>query len=64
MHQQRKSLSWLLEELEELVGEVQQLLEQVLVQQRLALVRVDVVQPLELELVLEQQSRHRNLWQP
>ena len=65
MHQQRKSLSWLLGELEEqevLVGEVQQLLVQVLGQQRLALVQVDVVQ--QQGLVQEQQSRHRNLWQP
>lgn len=65
MRQQRKSLSWLLEVLEEqevLVGEVQQLLAQVLGQQRLALVRVDVVQ--QPELVQERQSRHHNLWQP
>ncbi len=65
MRQQRKSLSWLLEEQGEqevLVGEVQQLLAQVLGQQRLALVLVDVVQRLEQEL--ERQSRHHNLWQP
>ena len=49
---------------EVLVGEVQQLLEQVLEQQRPALVQVDVVQQLEQELVQEQQSHHRNLWQP
>ncbi len=64
MRQQRKSLLWLLEEQGEqevLVGEVQQLLVQVLGQQRLE-VLVDVVQRLEQEL--ERQSRHHNLWQP
>ena len=66
MHQQRRSLSWQLEELEEQLVQAlargQVLREERLVQQRLVLVLVlELVQQREERL---EQSRHRNLQQP